>query len=242
MIYYPQSNRRSYRSFIVILIILLIVAGVGFFVYRVVSPETVAMQPHPIVAVESCSTVHIVGTTTSNDVLIQATVGGNYPKYEREIEGNTLYIKGQRCFTIDLRVPAQTDLRLIASSSIDVSGVTGEMQLKGGAISLFKSTLQGKSTLDSGSEPIFFSGTIDRQTTLTITTISSLVDIELPKLISFNLDLTGSLISFNTTFPGIPLNVDSSSRIAEVHTLVGSSTQARLSIKAIDAPVLLTGV
>lgn len=242
--YYTEQRKRRRRSgpFFVTLIILLVFAGVGFFIYRGLAPTVITMKSHPIVAVESCSAIHVTGTTNSNDVIIQTVAGGSYPKYQSETDGNSLYIKGHLCLTIDIQVPVHTDLRIIASSSIDVSGVTGEMHLKGGTIRLFQSTVQGKSTLNSGSNPIFFKSSLDQQATMTVQASSALVDIELPQNSSFNLDLTGSLISFNTTFPDIQLKVENSSQVADVHTHIGSNSEARLSIQAINAPVLLTGV
>ncbi|GCE29514.1 hypothetical protein KDA_49980 [Dictyobacter alpinus] len=241
--YYTEQRKRRRRSgpLFATLIILFVCAGIGFFLYRGLAPTVVTMKSHPIVAVESCSAIHVTGTAHSNDVIIQTVAGGSYPKYQSETDGNALYIKGRLCLSIDIQVPVHTDLHLIASSSIDVSNVTGEMQLKGGTIHLFQSTVQGKSTLNSGSDPLFFKSSLDRQATMTVQAISALVDIELPQNSSFHLDLTGSPFSFNTTFPDIQLKVVNSSHVADVHTHIGSNPEARLSIQAIDAPVLLTG-
>lgn len=239
MMYSYQRRRfgRIRASCIVVVLILLVVGGgITYFIYHAITGDVFTLAPHALIALESCSQVHIVGSERET-VAIQNGLGGS----SYETEGNTLYIKGRRCSEMTVLVPSVSDLLVNASSRIDVSGVTGEMRLTANTITVIQSTLEGKSRLE-GDNSLLFHGALGQQSQTTIKALSAPIDIELPKDASFLLDVTGSPKSFSTTFQRVELNVENTNAIADIHSQVGSHPQGELSIQAVNGTVLLTGV
>jgi hypothetical protein len=239
-----KPNRPLLVVLIPLLVILLIAGIIGFFVYRAINGDSYSFAVRPLIALEGCSNVRVTGSNSGNTVHVKLEHGRDY---ERAVEGDTLYLKGLGCFDVSLQVPAHADLLIKASSLIEVSGVSGQIQLEGGQIILHKSTFESKSSLKSSSEVIYFRGTIADQAELSIIGSSNILDIELPEDAAFYLDITGSPKTFNSSFSELQqvMNGPEASDFrqqGEVHLQVGGDPRARLIINASGTSILLTGV
>src|SRR5262249_8869925 len=126
--YVARRRRGINRGCILFLLSVLLICTVPrYFIYRAIASSIIAdvvtLQPPPLVAIESCSTVKVTSNNTSDTVTIRGD------RFDREIDRNALYIKGRACLEIDVEVPVNTDLRVIATTDVEVTGITGELQL-----------------------------------------------------------------------------------------------------------------
>jgi hypothetical protein len=234
-----QSTNTGKRLMITLLLMLFFGGGLGLLTYGLIANDTVTLPSHPRLVIESCWDVKIVTNTTSNTINVHKNFFSR-PYRLREVEDNVFYIKGSGCWDIVVDVPVNTDLQIDATTSVEVTGVKGQMQLKGGSITLLDCTLQGRSQLD-GSGNLIFRGSFAKDSEIKMGS-SQLMDLQVPRDASFTLESTGSLSSLTTNFTEIQIPPKSFLRFSSgLKTQVGSLPQARLTITQGDA-LVLTGV
>jgi len=227
---YRTVQRRGCNPLPSIIFALLILGGIGFFVYKA-QGTIISMNPHPTVVVESCSGfVHIHAGNASDKVILEG-VGSTFTSYNQNQDRNILVISS--C-DLNLSVPVNTDL-IVDASSIDVFGVQGQMQLttNGGEITVVQSVLQGKSVLDNNGGPIRFSGSLDPKGASKFSSNGGMIDVSLQHNASFHLDVTGIIETIVTNFPHIPV------KRSEIHADVGTSPFANLTLEVNGSTIVL---
>src|SRR5258708_2188744 len=213
-----------------ILFALLILGGIGFFVYKA-QGTVISMNSHPTVVVESCTGfVHIHAGNATDKVILEG-VGSTFTSYTQNQDRNILVISS--C-DLNLSVPANTDL-IVDADSIDVFGVQGQMQLttNGGEITVVQSVLQGKSVLDNNGGPIRFRGSLDPKGASKFSSNGGMIDIALQHDASFHLDVTGIIETVVTNFPNIAV------KRSEIHADVGTAPFANLMLDVNGSTIVL---
>ena len=215
-----------------IIILLIVLVGIGFFVYKLQTGNVITVDSGATLFIDQCTGyVHIHASTSTNQVVIQG-LGGVFVPSSHAQDSDTIIING--C-NLDMTVPAHINLNINADE-IDVFGVTGQMKLttNGGSITLVQDTLQGTSVLDNNGGPILFQGSIAGTANSTFTSNGGSIDISLPGDASFHLKTTGILDSLTTNYPGIAI-----AGIGQSEATIGNSAQATLTLDVNGSSVIL---
>jgi hypothetical protein len=215
-----------------IIILLIILGGIGFFVYKLQTGNVITVDSGATLFIDQCSGyVHIHASTSTNQVVLQGP-GGIFVFSSHAQSSDTIIING--C-NLDMTVPANINLNINADE-IDVFGVSGQMKLttNGGSITLVQDTLQGTSVLDNNGGPILFQGSIASTANSTFSSNGGSIDISLPGDASFHLKTTGILDSLTTNYPGIAI-----AGIGQSETTIGNSAQATLTLDVNGSSVIL---
>ena len=226
----PQRRRRNPLPGIIFLLIIL--GGIGFFVYKLQTGNVITVDSGATLFIDECSGyVHVHASTSTNQVVLQG-LGGIFVFSSHAQDSDTIIING--C-DLDMTVPASINLKINADE-IDVFGVSGQMNLttNGGSIVLVQDTLKGTSVLDNNGGPTIFQGSLDSATNSTFSSNGGSVDISLPGDASFHLKIAGGVDAIATNFPGIAV---ANSSIPD--TNVGISPQARLTLDVNGSTVVL---
>ena len=228
-----QRRRHPVRRFITSLLFLGILLGVlGFIVYRAQNGTSVTVGPHPTVIINDCTgSVHVRAGSANNQVILQQG-WAPFVFYSLDQSSNTLTVDA--C-DLTIIVPPTTDVKISADTLIDILGVTGQFSLtsNGGSISLVQDTLTGQSSLDNNGGPITFQGALSPQTQTTFDENGGLIDLTLPGNASFHLNVTGIQGTVTSEFPEVQASQN------DIHTNVGSSPSAQLTLSVNDTPIVL---
>ena len=225
-------GRRLRSCLIGIIFLLIILGGIGFFVYKLHTGNVITVDSGTTLFIDNCSGyVHIHASTSTNQVVLQ-NLGGLFVFSSHAQDSDTIIING--C-DLDMTVPATINLNINADE-IDVFGVTGQMKLttNGGPISLVQDTLKGTSVLDDNGGPILFQGSLASAANSTFSSNGGSIDISLPGDASFQLKTTGILGTLTTNYPGITVT-DTGIPV----TNIGNSPQAMLILDVNGSEVVL---
>jgi hypothetical protein len=215
-----------------IIFLLIILGGIGFFVYKLQTGNVITVDSGATLFIDQCSGyVHVHASTSTNQVVLQG-LGGIFVFSSHAQSSDTIIING--C-NLDMTVPANINLNINADE-IDVFGVSGQMKLttNGGSINLVQDTLQGTSVLDNNGGPILFQGSIGSTANPTFSSNGGSVDISLPADASFQLKTTGILGTFTTNYPGIVVG-----DTGLPQATIGNASQATLTLQINDTSVIL---
>ncbi len=229
--------------------------GYNIFGYTTSSPETrsftVSTTPTPTVVLNNdTGSIQVRAGGTGSEVIIQATkytgLGSNannvQVSYNQDSATNTITVNVNRStgfnfFTspkVDfvVTVPSMAALQLHTNTgSIDVSGVSGQMQLTSntGSVAARDGLLTGSSKLGSNTGSITFNGSIDTSGSYQFTTNTGSVDVTLPANSVFHVDATTDTGSITSDFPGVIVEHPNFTG-AVAHSDVGSSPQATVTM------------
>ncbi len=226
-----QARRRRNRL-PGIIFLLIILGGIGFFVYKLQTGNVITVDSGTTLFIDQCSGyVHIHASTSTNQVVLQ-NLSGIFVFSSNAQDSDTVIING--C-NLDMTVPANINLNITADE-IDVFGVSGQMKLStnGGAISLVQDTLKGASVLDNNGGPILFQGSLDSTANATLSSNGGSIDASLPGDASFHLKTTGILGTLTTNYPGITVTDTGVPDIT-----IGNSPQGTLTLDVNGSDVVL---
>ncbi len=233
MMYNTAFQARRWRNRLPGIIFLLIVlGGIGFFVYKLQTGNVIAVDSGATLFIDQCSGyVHVHASTSTNQVVLQGP-GGLFVFSSHAQDSDTIIING--C-NLDMTVPANINLNIYADE-IDVFGVSGQMKLttNGGSIALVQDTLKGTSVLDDNGGPILFQGSLDSTANATFSSNGGSIDISLPGNASFHLKTTGILETLTTNYPGVDIT---DTGLPEAN--IGNSSQAKLTLDVNGSSVIL---
>jgi len=127
-----------------------------------------------------------------------------------------------------VHVPAQTDLSLKdCNGSVDVSGITGQMDLSGGNIAASQVLLRGNSHLHVDNGSISFDGSLDQYSSNLFDDNTGNISVKLPKIDPFHIDATTNSGNISTTL-GTPTPSGSSG--SQLHVSSQSTQGALLTV------------
>jgi hypothetical protein len=227
-----QARRRRRNPLPGIIFLLILLGGIGFFVYKLQTGNVITVDSGATLFIDQCTGyVHVHASTSTNQVVLHG-LGGIFVFSSHAQDSNTIIING--C-DLDMTVPASINLKINADE-IDVFGVSGQMTLStnGGSIVLAQDTLKGASVLDNNGGPIIFQGSIDSAANPKFSSNGGSIDISLPGDAAFHLKTTGILDTLTTNFPGVAVK-DTGLPQADV----GSSPQATLTLEVNGSAVIL---
>jgi len=227
-----QARRRRRNPLPGIIFLLILLGGIGFFVYKLQTGNVITVDSGATLFIDQCTGyVHVHASTSTNQVVLQG-LGGIFVFSSRAQDSDTIIING--C-DLDMTVPASINLKINADE-IDVFGVSGQMTLStnGGSIVLAQDTLKGASVLDNNGGPIIFQGSIDSASNPKFSSNGGSIDISLPGDAAFHLKTTGILDTLTTNVPGITTG-DTGLPQANV----GNSPQATLTLEVNGSSVIL---
>ncbi len=227
-----QPRRRRRFPILRIIILLIILGGIGFFVYKLQTGNVITVDTGATLFIDECTGfVHVHASTSTNQVVIQG-LGGIFVPSSHAQDSDTIIING--C-DLDMTVPASINLKINADE-IDVFGVSGQMNLttNGGSIILVQDTLKGKSVLDNNGGPTIFQGSIDSAANSAFSSNGGSLDISLPNDASFHLKIAGIVDTLTTNFPGLTVTDTNGPDVN-----VGASSQATLTLDVNGSSVIL---
>jgi hypothetical protein len=227
-----QARRRRRNPLPGIIILLIILGGIGFFVYKLQTGNVIAVDAGATLYIDECTGyVHVHASPSTNQVVLQG-LGGVFVPSSHAQDSDTIIING--C-DLDMTVPASINLKINADE-IDVFGVSGQMNLttNGGSIVLVQDTLKGTSVLDNNGGPTIFQGSLDSAANSTFSSNGGSLDISLPNDASFHLKASGDVDTLTTNFPGITVSGNSVS-----NANIGISPQATLTLDVNASSVIL---
>jgi hypothetical protein len=213
-LYTARLRRRITRGCIGgLVVIVLIVGGLGFLLFRVHNGVTVSVGAHPTIIGKDCSGSIVVRAGQPNQVVLD----GVFPLYNEDAAGSIIELTS--CDNgITMTVPPQTNLQIGIADAISVFGVRGTMNLdvNGGRITLIDCTLEGQSKLDDNGGAIIFSGDLAQGSSSDISANSGSIDTTLPSTTAFHLEISGILGPLTSNY----------TEISTPGTLSGSDLQA----------------
>src|SRR6266487_403066 len=226
----PQRRRRNPLPRIIFLLIIL--GGIGFFIYKWQTGNVITVDSGATLFIDDCTGfVHVHAGTSTNQVVLQG-LGSIFVPSNHTQDSDTIIISG--C-DLDMTVPTSINLKINADE-IDVFGVSGQMNLttNGGSIILVQDTLKGTSVLDNNGGPTIFQGSIDSAANSTFSSNGGSLDLSLSKDASFHLKTTGNIDTFTTNYPGIAIGDNG---VPDVN--IGTSPQAMLTLEVNGSSVIL---
>ncbi len=227
-----SQTRRRRNPLPGIIFLLIILVGIGFFVYKLQTGNVITVDSGTTLFIDECSGyVHIHASTSANQVVLQ-NLSGLFVFPSHAQDSDTVIING--C-NLDMIVPANINLNITADE-IDVFGVSGQMKLttNGGSLSLVQDTLKGTSVLDNNGGPILFQGSLANTANATLSSNGGSIDASLPGDASFHLKTTGILSTLTTNYPGITIT-----DTGVPDTIIGNSPQATLTLDVNGSDVVL---
>ncbi len=227
-----SQTRRRRNPLPGIIFLLIILVGIGFFVYKLQTGNVITVDLGTTLFIDECSGyVHIHASTSTNQVVLQ-NLSGLFVFPSHAQDSDTVIING--C-NLDMTVPANINLNITADE-IDVFGVSGQMKLStnGGSLSLVQDTLKGTSVLDNNGGPILFQGSLASTANATLSSNGGSIDASLPSDASFHLKTTGILSTLTTNYPGITVT-----DTGVPDTIIGNSPQATLTLDVNGSDVVL---
>ncbi len=177
-----QARRRRRNPLPGIIFLLILLGGIGFFVYKLQTGNVITVDSGATLFIDQCTGyVHVHASTSTNQVVLQG-LGGIFVFSSRAQDSDTIIING--C-DLDMTVPASINLKINADE-IDVFGVSGQMTLStnGGSIVLAQDTLKGASVLDNNGGPIIFQGSIDSASNPKFSSNGGSIDLEMQRFTS----------------------------------------------------------
>lgn len=244
----PYSGKRRSRGCLlgVLLIVVVVGSGLGFWFWRTHLGVTLSVRAHPTIRIATaCVGAAVIQAGPTN----QVTFTGDIPSYTQNSSTDTIEL-GDPCGNLTITVPPVTNLDLFATEGITVHGVSGTLNLgtsSGSRIDLEQVTLEGQSKIDadagtgdasnSSGGPIVFSGSLAPGSATTVTDQSDTINITLSTDTSCQLDISGWPTTITSNIPGVqkPAN-----QITDILANIGSNpSAAKLTLEAFDTAVIL---
>ena len=214
--------------------------------------QTFTMNIYPkLVLNNDIGSIHVRATSSGNVITVQATKHSSswtnlndiQMSYAQNTATNTVTVNVDRLNTptfftalnvdFDVTVPSAAALQLKTNTgSINVSGVSGQMELSSntGSLEVNDGTVGGNTELTTNTGSVTFNGTIEQSGIYTFTTDTGSVNVTLPAESVFHVDASAATGSINTNFPGVVVQhrqlVGS-----DAHGDVGASPQATISLR-----------
>jgi hypothetical protein len=210
--------------------------------------RTFTVSTNPALTLTSTAgSVTVNQGSANNRIIVQArkyaSFGGNLNNVQINYgqSGNTIIVAATSSGTFNffnatsvdftITVPNTTGLQIHTNAgSINVNGVSGKMSLvsNAGTIGATQSSLNSSSTFKTNAGSINFNGSLSSTGTYDFETNAGSINMTLTGNPSFNLNATTDVGSINTNFP---VTVNRNAAGASVNGIVGTSSQATLTLK-----------
>ena len=188
---------------------------------------------HPtITIIDPNGSVHVHTGGPANEVAVQTDGYGKVPLDVKGGANDSLIINVDNGdANLDVTVANEADLVIKTSGNIDVSGVSGQMDLisDSGSITLSQVTLARNSAIKTSSGDVTFDGAFVPHGTYQFESDSGSVNVTLTPDTSYHLNVSTNGGSFNSNLP--ITTWPSNGGAQQLHTDVGKSPSATLILK-----------
>lgn len=245
---YPQQRpRRRHRwlwAVIIVVIVLALLSGGGYFSNSAFSKtqalpqQTFSVSGTPNLVINDATGTVKIQRGDSNSVVIDATAHGSLfsnpgsDTVDVKQDGNILKVLvGQDgsifnhgSVDLDITLPQTSNLQVtVNAGSLDVNGVSGQMDLKvdAGALNFENGTISGQSVFKDDAGAINFNGSIAANGNYDFEDNAGAINLTLPSSVPFTLDASSDVGKVNNDFGSNTIG-DNPTSTVHVHTDVGA--------------------
>ncbi len=243
---YPRQRRRQRRWLWIVIIVVIVLALLsgGYFSNSAFSrsqrlpQQTFSVSGTPNLVINDATGTVKIQRGDSNSVVIDATAHGSLfsnlstDTVDAKQDGNIINVLvGQNgsifnhgSVDLNITLPQNSNLQVtVNAGSLDVNGVSGQMDLKvdAGALNFENGTISGQSTFKDDAGAINFNGSIAANGNYDFEDNAGAINLTLPSSVPFTLDASSDVGKVNNDFGSNTIG-DNPTSTVHVHTDVGA--------------------